>query len=116
MIIDAENTFFYEQDLSKGTVSNVIANGAGGNAYNAIWLKAITLAALSGNATLTLTTSDKEDMSGAVTLTTLTLPKEEGASVAVKVPAGAKKFLRLAATGATTGTIRAVLTMDVDLV
>ena len=47
MIIDAENTFFYEQDLSKGTKSKVVNNGAGGNAYNPLWLKVIALKTLS---------------------------------------------------------------------
>jgi len=34
----------------------------------------------------------------------------------VKVPAGCKKYLQIEVAGATTGTIRAFLTMDVDLV
>lgn len=116
MIIDAENTFFYEQDLSKGTKSTVVNNGEGGDAYNALWLKAITLKPLSAAATITLKTSDKEDMTGAVTLTTLPLAKDEGAGAAVKVPAGCKKYLQIEVAGANTGTIRAFLTMDVDIV
>lgn len=116
MIIDAENTFFYEQDLSKGTKSTVVNNGEGGNAYNPLWLKVIALKPLSAAAAITLKTADKEDMTGAVTLTTLSLAKDEGAGAAVKVPAGCKKFLQIEVAGATTGTIRAFLTMDVDLV
>jgi len=114
MIIDAENTFFYEQDLSKGTKSTVVNNGEGGDAYNPLWLKVIALKPLSAAATITLKT--KEDMTGAVTLTTLPLAKDEGAGAAVKVPAGCKKYLQIEVAGATTGTIRAFLTMDVDLV
>ena len=55
-------------------------------------------------------------MTGAVTLTTLSLAKDEGAGAAVKVPAGCKKFLQIEVAGATTGTVRAFLTMDVDMV
>lgn len=55
-------------------------------------------------------------MSGAVTLTTLTLGKEEGAGAAVKVPAGVKKFLQVTVGGASTGKIRVFLTPDVELV
>lgn len=116
MFIDAENTFFYEQDLAKGTTSNVVANGNGGDAYHALWMKGTALSPLSADATLTLKTSDKEDMSGAVTLTTLTLGKEEGTGAAVKVPAGVKKFLQVTVGGASTGKIRVFLTPDVELV
>lgn len=116
MIIDAENTFFYEQDLSKGTKSTVVSNGEGGDAYNPLWLKAVVLKTLSAAATITLKTADKEDMTGAVTLTTLSLAKDEGAGAAVKVPTGCKKYLQVEVTGATTGTVRAFLTMDVDMV
>lgn len=78
MIIDAENTFFYEQDLSKGTKSKVVNNGAGGDAYNPLWLKVIALKPLSAAATITLKTADKGDMTEAVTLTTLSLAKTKG--------------------------------------
>lgn len=115
MIYDYENAFFESQDLSKGTASPVIANGEGGDAYRPLWLSAHVEKELSADATLTLTTSDKENMAGAVTLTTLTLPKGVRSKVACSLPQGAKKFLKLNVSEATTGTLTAALVLDTDV-
>lgn len=115
MIIDAENKLFDAQDLSAGTSSNVVANGAGGDAYNALWLYAKVDKVLSGAATVAINTSDTEDMSGAVTLASLALPAAVGSEAKVKVPAGTKKYIQAVVSGATTGTVSAALVMDVEL-
>ena len=115
MIIDAENTFFYKHDLTGGVTSNVLANGEGGCAYEGLWICAMVNKALSAEAALEVKTSDKEDMSDAVLLATLKVEKDEVKGANLRMPLGLKKYIRIEVTGATTGTITAFLTPDVNL-
>ena len=116
MIYDGENNFFYQQDLSAGTDSNVVWNG-GGSAYVPLWLSITVDSALAADATITIKTSDNENMSGAETLLTVPVPKEAGTRLAVRMPNGGKKYYQLsAAAGDTpTGTLTAALVIDTEM-
>lgn len=115
MYLDKENAFFYKKDLSKGLVSDVIQNGNGGDAYEACWLYACVNAALSGAATLKLETADKEDMSSPVTVGTYTVAAATGSNLAVRLPVGLKKYLRITVTGPSTGTFTACTAKDIRI-
>ena len=117
MIYDAENIFIKKGDMATAgnRTSDVIANPGGGSSYDGLWLYAHTDAILSGAATITVSTSDAEAMTGAAVIATLTLPATAGASAAIKLPHGGKKFYRAVVTGATTGTLTCALVMDIDL-
>jgi len=114
MIYDAENIFMKKQDLSAATVSDILYNG-NGDAYAALWLYAQADAALSDAAAITIQTADTEDMTDAETLGTLSLAKDEGSTASMRLPKGAKKYLRLSVSGAATGTITAALVLDTEL-
>lgn len=115
MIYDAENTFFWHSDLISGTTSDVVANGEGGDAYNALWLTAAVEEALDADGTLSIETDDSEGFGSAVTLAEIPLKKEAGTHVKVKLPPGGKKFYRLSVGTATTGKINAALVMDTEI-
>ena len=115
MIYDAENTFMWNQDLASDAGGNVVANSGGGDAYEGLFLMAKVDEALDADATVTLTTADSEDMSGADTLLTLALKKEAGSKASVRLPHGLKKYLKAAVTGATTGKVTSALVLDVDV-
>ena len=116
MIMDAENTFIYKTDLA-GTsqVSDVVMNGAGGDAVQALWLAVRLHEAVSSAATVALITSDVEAMTSPTTLATYniaTTTKEINA----RLPKGCKKYLRLdfaAAVALTTGNVTGALVLDV---
>lgn len=114
MIYDAENMFYNQQDLSKGTTSKIIDKGAG-DAYDALWVHAMVHAPLSGVATITIQSSDKDNMGSPETLATIKLPKEVGSVVDLRLPAGGKRYLNAIITGATTGTLSVGLTLDAEL-
>lgn len=120
MIYDAENNFFYKQDLSSGTSSNVVWNG-GGSAYVPLWLSITVDSALAADATVTIQTSDKEDMSGAETLLTVPVPKEAGTRLAVRMPNGGKTYyqinvsMTLGEGASASGTLTAALVLDTEM-
>lgn len=120
MIYDAENMFMTKKDLSGGTDSDVIYNG-GGSAYNALWLYVLVDQELGGDATISLKTSDNEDMSGAVELTALKITKAEGSTAAVRLPQGGLKYFQISVgetlgEGASaSGVMTAGLVLDTDL-
>ena len=116
MIFDQQNLFYDAKALTGTAVSsNVVANGAGGDAVNPLWVAIKMKTAVSSAATAALKTSDSEDMSGAVTLTTVNIATTTK-SLNFKLPQGCKKFLTLdiaAGTALTTGNITAGLVSDV---
>lgn len=114
MYIDKESTFFMKQDISKGTTSNIVQNGNGGDAYESCWLYALVNTALSGPATVTLNTGDAANKVTA-TVATYTLAKDAGSALAVRLPSGLKKFLSVSVSGATTGTITVAVAKDVQV-
>lgn len=113
MIYDAENTFMNQQDLSKGTKSEIMENRGGGDAYISLWFSAVANQTLDSDATVTLKTGDKADMTDGKAVLTLTLPK--GGKAAARLPAGMKSYMQAEVSGATTGTVTVALVMDVDL-
>lgn len=115
MYIDKENTFMLKQNISAAFNSDVVQNGNGGDAYEALWLYVLVNTVLSGAATVKLETADTENMSGAVTVGTYTLPAQAGSKVAVRLPSGLKKYLRLNVSGITSGAVSGFLTPDVKI-
>lgn len=115
MILDKETTFMNKATLSGSTNSDVISNGNGRDAYNPLWLYVLVNSTLSGPATVVLNTSDNENMMPATAVATYTVAAATGSTVAAKLPTGLKKYLRLTVTGASSGTMTAVLTLDVKI-
>lgn len=114
MIYDAENMFMQKKDLSGGLTSDVIFNG-GGSAYDNLWLYVQVDSALDADATVTINTSEKEDMTGAVELGAVKIAKAEGSTAAVKLPQGGLKYYQLVVSGAASGVMTAALVLDTDL-
>ena len=114
MIYDAENMFMTKKDLSGGLTSDVVWNG-GGSAYDALWLYVQVDTALDADATVTLNTSNTEDMAGAVELGTLKISKAAGSTAAVKLPQGGLKYYQIVVSGAASGVMTAGLVLDTDL-
>lgn len=112
MIYDKENCFIFNKDVS--TTPDVIANGAGGNAYSESFLSAKFAKPITVATTIALQTSDDEAMGSPATLCTLTLPigAQHGS---IRIPFGGKKFYGIAVTGATSGTCTIGLTLDGEL-
>lgn len=115
MIFD-QQALFIDNSLS---TTNVIANGNGGDAVNPLFVAVVANTALtaSGAVSAALQTCDAENFgSGVVTLATLNLEKSKtGLLAAVKVPYGAKKYLRLNISGSpSAGALTAGLVEDVD--
>lgn len=113
MILDKENAFFYKADLAKSTTGDVVS--VGGDAYEQCFIVGNVAKALSGAATVTLTTSDTADMASPVTLGTYTLAAEVGSNFAARIPFGIKNYLQAKITGATRGTCTVAVAMDVRL-
>lgn len=108
---------FFDKTALTGTaqVSDVVVNGAGGDAANPLWLAVKVHTAVSSAATVALKTSDSENMSSSTTLVTLDIATTTK-NLSVKIPKGAKKYLRLdvaAGTSLTTGNVTAGLVLDV---
>lgn len=115
MIFDQQNIFL--DNAAHSAASNVIANVGGGDAADPLFLVASAGTALttSGTITLSLQTCDAEGFgSGVVTLASYTLPASvKGLLVKAKIPYGAKKFLKVAVSGATGGKLTVGLTETV---
>lgn len=116
MILDRENMFMDAQAASgmSNALSDVVANGAGGDAANPLWLYAgVKGGNAAGKLTVALETDSVEAFSAPVALGTY--EGKAGAPVRAKLPLGAKKFLRLKVTSTfTSGTVTAGLVSDVD--
>lgn len=112
MIYDKETAFLFDKEVT--ATPDVIANGAGGNAYGELFLSAKFASPLTTAAVVTLKTADDEGLSNAETLCTLTVPV--GASHAsVRVPFGGKKYYGVTVTGPTSGKCTVALTLDAEL-
>ena len=116
MIMDAENTFFYKKALTGTSIaSDVVVNGNGGDAVNELYLQAKLHTAVSSAATLTLLTSDTENMASPVTLATQPIATTTK-KLSLRLPKGCKKYLQVtitAGTALTTGNITCALVLDV---
>lgn len=110
MIFDQQNIFF--DAASTITNSDVVANVGGGDAADPLFLVAVLNAAQAGDITFTLKTSDAEGMTSAATMCTLVVPAGK-TYAAVKVPYGAKKFLRVSGSGTLSGKATVGLTETV---
>lgn len=106
LIMDAENTFFYKKALTGTSVtSDVVMNGNGGDAgVNELYLQAKLHTAVSSAATLTLLTSDTENMASPVTLATQPIATTTK-KLALRLPKGCKKYLQVTVTAGTALTI-----------
>lgn len=112
MIYDAGNMFLWKQDLSKKN-EGILSNCGGGDAYHSLFLFISVEKALPGADVVTISTSDKEDMSDALTLMSVNITGEVG-TAAVAMPHGCKKYVKVAF-GATSGVASVGLTPDADL-
>lgn len=117
MIIDEQNTFFWKKEITTNTNSDVVMNGNGGDAAVALWLYIRLDKDVTGTPLFNVYTSDKENMADAVLLTGITLPQNSKAGTEYKgrLPAGAKKFIRINANNMTAATITSFLTDGVNL-
>ena len=128
MIFDNEALFLNKKAASTyGTTAaysdNVVANGAGGDAYEACFLAIVVseAATAGGNLTIVLQTSDAEAFgSGVVDAATYSVPIGAiGEVVKARLPVGMKKYMRLKLTGSASvtgdGKITAGLVMDVNV-
>ena len=111
MIIDTQNTFFWKKEITANTNSDVVMNGNGGDAAVALWLYIRLDKDVTGTPLFNVYTSDKENMADAV------LPQNSKAGTEYKgrLPAGAKKFIRINANNMTAATITSFLTDGVNL-
>ena len=120
MIFDKENLFYDHKPVTElGSASDVVANVGGGSAYDPLFLVVVVAkAALGGKLTLALQTDDDEAFSAAETVGTYEIPAgAQGQTLAVKLPYGLKKFIRLAPSGTQSGDaiVNAGLVVDADL-
>ncbi|EFB86778.1 hypothetical protein NE466_03075 [Veillonella parvula] len=117
MMIDKENVFFWKKAITANTNSEVVMNGEGGDAVVAPWLVIRIDADVTGTGLFNVYTSDKENMADAKLLTGVTLPAnaKAGEERVMRIPAGAKKFIRINANNMTAGTITAFLTFDTNI-
>lgn len=120
MIFDSELMFSNKQALATDAVSeNTVRVGPGdagmGEPISLVVCVAGAETASSG-LTVELQTSDDESMAGAETLFSGVASKEKircgGLALAVKLPRGCKKYLRLAYSGVDAGTVTAGLVLD----
>lgn len=118
MILDKELIFSEGQSLSAaGPSTNVVDQGAAGDAYVALWL-VVNAADVTGTLGFDLETDSAEAFSSAETLLSVTAAEraEDGAIFKGRVPRGAKKYLRVKYTGTVTAaTVTAFLTKDVSI-
>lgn len=115
MIYDGDTMFFWQKAVTEGVKSDVISNGKGGDAYDALWVSVTVNKQLGAAASVELSTSDTDAMGSPTVLGTYTLAKEKGSKIMVKLPMGAKKFLQLKISGASSGTVTAALVRDVTV-
>lgn len=122
MIRDAENTFFYKQDLkdvtTSGKISDVIAVGKG-NAVLEQWLDVSLQAKVSASTTITLQTAADEAFTTPIDLLTVTATTSTPVGkMQARIPQGNLGYLRVKAVPSatlTTGTVTAVLLVDATL-
>lgn len=116
MIIDKELMFSNAQALTAAAVStNVVDQGAAGDAYAALWLVVNNSAAITGTLGFELQTSADEAFTSPITLMSIAAAARSAAGNIFKgrIPVGAKKYLRLNYTGApTAGSVSAFLVKD----
>ncbi len=117
MFFDNQNMFFDVASVATGGVTGkVIANEDGGDALNPLFLVVHTPVKTTVDVTITLKTSDSENMASAVTMASFTVAKgAQGELVKARLPYGAKKYLALTITGAIAGKVLAGLTQTVGL-
>lgn len=119
MIWDYEAMFYHKKAIaSLGAASDVVANGGGGSAYEAPFL-AINVAGGATSATLTVKLQHADTATGTFAdVATYTVASgATGDVLAVRLPAGLKKYLRLACTGTQSGAavVTAGLVLDVNM-
>ena len=119
MIWDYENMFYHKKAIaSLGDASDVVANGGGGAAYDAAFL-AVNVAGGATSAALTVKLQHADTADGTYAdVATYTVPADATGNVlAARLPAGLKKFMRLACTGAQSGdaVVTAGLVLDADM-
>lgn len=110
MIFDQQNVFF--DAASTIANSDVVANVGGGDAADPLFLVAVLNAVQAGDITFTLKTSDAEGMTGASNMCSLVVPAGK-THAAIKVPYGAKKYLRVSGSGTLSGKATVALTETV---
>lgn len=112
MIVDAGTEFFYDQALSATDItSSTVDYGKGDAGDPPRLVLAVHNGSAGGKVTVKLQTADDEAFSS---------PKElgeyEGAPLAVALPYGCKRYLRLVVTSTyTSGTMDAALVADADI-
>lgn len=118
MHTDKLTMFSENQALSSGVDSdNILDVGPGDlGVGNNISLFVSTDGAATGAMTVSLSTSDSEDMTGAVKLADYFVATDKvqalGVVLKTRLPAGCKRYLRLLYSGATGGTVSAGLVQD----
>lgn len=112
MIVDAGNEFFYEQALSAADITSSIVDYGKGDAGDP---PRLVVAVHNGSAGGKLTTKVETADDEAFTSPTV-LGEYEGVPLAVALPYGCKRYLRLVATSTyTSGTVDAALVADADI-
>lgn len=118
MIFDKENMFMDKIDVTAiPAMSDVVANGAGGDAVNSLNLVVVVAAASGGSGVISaiLETADDEGFTAPLALGTYTNVTGKPV-IKVKLPIGCKKYLRIKPTTTyTAGAMTAGLVSDVDI-
>lgn len=112
---DAENMFSFNQALAAGNSDNIVDVGPGdAGKSEPLRLNVLVGAGASGALVVAVSTSDAKDMTGAAEIARYTVAAgkvAKGGDVLVAdLPTGCKRYLRLAYSGATGGTVTAGLT------
>lgn len=112
---DAENMFSYNQTLAAGDSTNIVDVGIGDAGKSSpLRLNVAVGPGASGALTVTLSTSDAGDMSGATEIATYTVAADKvakgGDVLVADLPTGCKRYLQLTYGGASGGTVTAGLT------
>lgn len=112
MIVDAENEFFYEKELSASDLtSDLVDYGKGDAGDQPRLVVAVHDGSAGGTVTTKVQTADDEAFTSPKVL-----GEYEGAPLAVSLPYGCKRYLRLVVTSTyTSGKIDAALVADADL-
>lgn len=119
MILDKQLFFSDKQTLTAVAVStNVVDQGAAGDAYDALWFVLNVTTAITGTLGFELQTSTDEAFTSPIKLCTLAAAAHgsTGNVIITRVPKGAKKYLRVNYIGApTAGAVTAFLAKDISL-
>ena len=116
MIIDTQNTFFWKNDITTNTNSDVIMSGTGDADPNLFLVIRIDKT-VAGTPLFNVYTSDTDNMANAVLLhgITMTANAPAGTEYKVRLANGGKKYIRINANNMTGGQISAFLTSGINI-